>query len=249
VTTRYDIRVTGSRLPTLSSKRDYPLQGPAIVGLRQNRYPKQRFRRIVGMVLRDLLRMVMFGVLGVGAFGACSCSNPQTTQASQALVKSVEPLKATTTQRATAQATGHAFVKTYSVANMKHDVLDDCIDFTVSVEQPLGATPEWAFKDAPDLRAELGKFGTQIRRSCTEQFADRLVLATCIAITKRDGQELQLVERYYDPATVGMEDLYMQECLRLGGTWEAIATDSPEFRKAAARARLRGLESLAAGSG
>ncbi len=188
----------------------------------------------------------MFGVLGVGVFGACSCSNPQATQTRQSMVQGEAPTKAAATPLA---PTGSVFVKTYSVANMKHDALDDCIDFTVRVEQPHGVALDWATKDAPELRAQLTKFGTEIRKPCSEQFADRLVLATCIAITKRDGQELQLVERFYNPATVGMEDLYMQECLRLGGTWEAIAKDSPEFRKAEARAKLHELESLAAGSG
>jgi hypothetical protein len=197
------------------------------------------------MVLRDLARVAMFSIFGVGALGACSCSNPQAAQSRHTLVKSVESPQTPGAPLAAKQT----FVKTYSVANVKHDALDDCIDFTIRVDHPNGAAPEWATQDAPDLRAQLAKLGTEIRKPCKEQFADRLVLATCIAITKRDGQELQLVERYYNPGTVGMEDLYMQECLRLGGTWQAIAKDSPEFRKAEAEAKLRGLEALASGSG
>jgi hypothetical protein len=200
------------------------------------------------MMLSDLAKLTLFGVFGIEIFGACSCSNPQTTQTQRATITNAVASNAAIPPAAK-QSNGRAFVRTYSVANLKDDSLDDCIDFTIRVAQPTGGDPEWASKDAPDLRAQLAKLGTEIRKPCTEQFADRVVLASCYAITKRDGQELQMVERYYNPATVGMEDLYMQECLRLGGTWEALAQDSPEFRKAKAEAKLRGLEALAAGSG
>lgn len=200
------------------------------------------------MTLSALARLAVIGIIGIEILGACSCSNPKTTQPQATATTNVTPDNTALPPSAT-KTSHRAFVKTYSVANVKQDALDGCIDFTVRVELPGGATPEWATKDAPALRAQLAKLGAEIRKPCAEQFADRVALATCVAITKRDGQELQLVERYYNPDTVGMDDIYMQECLRLGGTWEAIAQDSPEYRRAANAAKLRGLESLAAGSG
>jgi hypothetical protein len=196
-------------------------------------------------MLSDSIRLVAFGVMGLGILGAYSCSNPQPALPPYTMATSVASPKAS----AAPLTRDQAVVKTFSVANMRQDVLDDCIDFTIRVESPSATGLDWATKDAPDLHTHLAKLGTELRKPCSEQFADRLVLATCVAITKREGQELQLIERYYNPDTVGLDDIYLQECLRLGGIWEAVAKDSPEFRKARAKATLRGLTALASGSG
>jgi hypothetical protein len=200
------------------------------------------------MVLTELANLAALGALGLGTMGACSCSNPQATQPQQTEVTNVTPANALL-RRPSVKGRAREFAQTYSVASLRQDALDECVDFTIHVDLKGETAPEWTTKGAPELRAKLAKLGTELRKPCSEQFANRVVLATCVAISKRDGQELQLVERFYNPDTVGMDDLYMQECLRLGGTWEGLAQDSVEFRRAKADAKLRGLTALANDSG
>jgi hypothetical protein len=198
------------------------------------------------MKMNGAVRLVLVGVLGIGVFGAYSCSNPQNALPRPANAIATVP-RAATLPDGSAQQNADTSVRTFSVASLQHDVLDECIDLTVRLDVAVGNVPEWQSKDASDLRQRLARLGTELPRPCAEEFASRPVLATCLATTKREGQELELLERYYNFTTVGMDDIYMQECLRLGGTWQALAKDSPEFRKAQQDATLRRLESMAAG--
>jgi hypothetical protein len=181
--------------------------------------------------------------------GACSCGHSLTTSPQRIQVSATAPDKPPTEQRDLSHADRRAYTRTFSIANVKHNTLNDCIDFKIVAQPQSGVVPEWVTKDAADLRAHLARLGAEVQKPCVEQFANKVVLATCYAVTKRDDQVLELVERYYNPDTVGMDDIYMTECLRLGGTWQAVAQDSPEFRKARADATLRKLEALASGSG
>jgi hypothetical protein len=140
------------------------------------------------------------------------------------------------------------FSKTYSVATQLDGTLDVCIDFTVRLERPDGQVT-WEPVDPSGFHKTLARLGTEIKRPCAEQFTGQPVLAVCTMANKQVGQELQLVERYYNFSSVGSDDGYMKECLRLGGEWAALPQDSIEFRKARRSATLRALHSLGSGSG
>lgn len=120
-------------------------------------------------------------------------------------------------------------VRTFSVASLHNHRLDACIDLIARLDAPDAIGADFVLEPPADLPNKLAKLGAVIQGPCVEQFPDHAVLATCVATTRRDGQILQLVERYYEYTTVGLDDARMEECLRLGGDWNAIARSSPEF--------------------
>lgn len=140
------------------------------------------------------------------------------------------------------------YVKTYSVVSLHNDRLDACIDFIVRVEAPPGLGREFVPEPPLDLQKKLAKLGTEIDVPCVEQFATIPVLASCVATTQRSEQTLQLVERYYDYTTVGVDEARMDECLRLGGEWYAIAKNSPEYLHAKRASIVQDLEAMVQGS-
>lgn len=81
-----------------------------------------------------------------------------------------------------------------------------------------------AFRGSPQpatTRSPTGRY-----RISARQLSDEMASVSCIARAKREGQELRQEERYYDPNALGMDDLFIQECSRLGGDLEVIAQDS-----------------------
>lgn len=138
--------------------------------------------------------------------------------------------------------------RTYSVLRTYNTRLDTCFDFSVEVLPPEGADSSWIPQPPSDLVQKLGKFGTSIDRPCAEQFPEHSVLATCITTNRRGDQTLKLVERHYDYATVGVDDARMDECLRLGGDWQALAKNSQAFLHAKRAAIVQDLETMSEGS-
>lgn len=138
--------------------------------------------------------------------------------------------------------------KTYSVARAYNARLDTCVDFNVEVIPPAGADVAWKPQPPIDLIQKLGKLGLSIERPCTEQFARRAVLATCVTTKRRDSQTLQLVEHHYEYATVGVDDTRMEDCVRMGGEWQALARNSEDFLHAKRLAIVRDLEAITEGS-
>ena len=204
-------------------------------------------RRLTSMDFNAVAPLMIFGGLVIDLVGATACSGTRQAPTRESVVsRSAAAQPPPSAPRPTNQS---GFEKTFSVANSRQGSLEECVDLVVRVGPMVNGTAHSSDEVAARVQSRLMEFGTALKRPCAEQFATSLVLATCYAVTKREGQELELIQHYYNPTTVGLEDLYMRECLRLGGTWEALAKDSPEFRKARANATIRSLEALVAGSG
>ena len=120
------------------------------------------------------------------------------------------------------------FVKAYSFAHFRKDTLEYCSDVTLTIAPPEGLVSGWNPEKMYNLRESLADFGTELNRSCSDQFADRPVLATCAATIKNtlEHSALTIFERYYDSAALGTSDRHMKECLHLGGEWKATTRPS-----------------------
>jgi hypothetical protein len=144
--------------------------------------------------------------------------------------------------------TAQPYRKTFSVARTYNARLDTCFDFSVEILPPEGADSGWMPQPPSDLPQKLQKLGASIERPCAEQFANRSALATCITTNRRGDQALRLVEQHYDYATVGVDETRMDECLRLGGDWQALAKTSQAFLHAKRSAIVQDLETMSEGS-
>lgn len=90
---------------------------------------------------------------------------------------------------------------------------------------------------------------TKLRQKCDVAFKDRLVLAKCTASSSKtigDGGVLDvaIVSHYYRFATVIDSDLFMKQCLQIGGTWDALSRESDDFKRAELQHRLKKVEDL-----
>jgi len=140
----------------------------------------------------------------------------------------------------TPAASQRKFVKVLSVAKFARDTLELCTDTTLEAEVPLGAPANWEPTSLQQFNEAVTKDGILLRKTCAEQFSDRKALASCVATLKPDKghSQVHFTERYYNFATFGSSDSYLEGCLRLSGEWQALSRGSPEFRKARQRAAL-----------
>lgn len=104
-----------------------------------------------------------------------------------------------------------------SYADLSGDVLSQCVDIRSTDPSAL----ERAAGDA--------KGATKLAKSCAQQFADRVELASC-TVTRKDGVYVRAA--YYDFASVGEDDVEMSECIKAGGDWKSVSRDSRVWRAA-----------------
>lgn len=105
--------------------------------------------------------------------------------------------------------------------------LDSCVDSEIEATPAADAGPGRAEELRSSLERVVKRAGTSegggvaVQRPCREQFTDRPVLAECAIPTKLLGTEIlnSMKMSYYNPATVAVDDHYMQKCLRDGGDW------------------------------
>jgi len=132
------------------------------------------------------------------------------------------------------------FVQTLSLATFDKDQLEACTDVTTRQFPPDGAPPDWTPKFA-DFDA--GKGQLKLSKPCAEQFADRLVIATC-AFEKDDSKtpdkaDIQATIRYYNINTLDIDDAEMHDCLEMHGDWKALSRESPEYKRERMRSHAR----------
>lgn len=142
---------------------------------------------------------------------------------------------------------------------MRDGRLDECVTFTRTVTVPAGM--DYA---PPPLSHDLfGDGVTYVPRTCEEQFASRVVLATCeMHISRADALAARrehdagpdapppapegvdgfadIISRNYDFGAALDSDERMSECISGGGRWDAIPDGSLEY--AAARAEFHARE-------
>jgi hypothetical protein len=101
---------------------------------------------------------------------------------------------------------------TMSLASFRDDRLDDCTDY---------AGPTALVEKFTEFQATLGEQRPlSIPKRCAEQFADRVVVATCVVakLETKIGQ-LSATSRHYNIRTAADSDSYMRDCLSMGGDW------------------------------
>lgn len=136
------------------------------------------------------------------------------------------------------------FVQRTSIASFRENVLDECVDITITVEPPDGATIDWK-PNLPAVGDALQKDKIEIKMPCSQQFADRQALAKCRISETKDGKGVEFVAMYFNYETVGTRDDYMRDCLKGKGEWQAVSRDSQEFRRARLGAAIKDVEDLA----
>lgn len=127
---------------------------------------------------------------------------------------------------------------TVAVARFEKGTLSECDDTTITM--PAAAGQAALSKLVTSL---LKDTGTRIAKPCSEQFADRPLLATCNVSKSVKGDAgpgfaFDGVTNYYDLTALQANDESMKDCLEMAGTWWAAPKESPAFRQAI-RTRLR----------
>jgi hypothetical protein len=140
-----------------------------------------------------------------------------------------------------------AMVATGSYAHFEGSQLFECVDVTVDYLRPEDAGTDWKPKDDPvAVLMKDQKSSARITRPCAEQFADRIVLGTCVATLSEKnarskkgkdagwtpGLAITYSSSFFDFGDVGVNDARMAECMKLGGDWKGLARDSVEWHKA-----------------
>lgn len=178
------------------------------------------------------------------ALGACAKANREDPAPSRP-----EPAAAVT--HATAKAAASPAppsepvpAMTISVLTYEKGAADECIDlrlFTASGDA--GQKRVDGLKQMADNVVKKG--GSVLKKSCREQLADRVPLASCTVRSLTEGDaggeyaRLEAVSTYYSIVTLDASDEYMKNCIELKGDWSALPKDSHEFRRARAEQTLK----------
>lgn len=118
-----------------------------------------------------------------------------------------------------------------SWAAYEHEQLSECVEMEVRL--PAGRDPE-------PIRAAITPAPTDgvsvLPRPCSQQFADRLVLASCTTTTntptKTGATITHVTRRSWYTGAVMANDREMRECMGAGGTWDAADRRRPEVEAA-----------------
>lgn len=210
-------------------------------------HPSERPSRRIAMSFRRVVRLVLLstvcGIVGSWVVNRLPSPRSDATDGFAVTIAAVP-----NSDIAPPWTPAQPYRQTFSVRRTYNTRLDTCFDFVVEIVPPEMAESDWLPQPPADLFLKLGKLGVAIERPCAEQFAERSVLATCITTNRRGNQTLRLFERHYDYVTVGVDDARMDECLRLGGDWQALAKNSEAFLHAKHAAIVQDLETMSEGS-
>ena len=105
------------------------------------------------------------------------------------------------------------------------DVLDECVDATITVTPPDDARAD---KAIATMLEGLGK-PTMIKRPCRDEFPGRTIFATCQGRVSDKGITLEFGSTSF---SLPPDDTRMRDCLALGGEWNELPADSWEVKRA-----------------
>ncbi len=186
-----------------------------------------------------------------------ACGRTAETSAADAGAQAVATSAAAVVDAAPMQELDAAVARTTvsaSVASFdRGSILDQCVEYRVTgvVSGDAGADPDSAL--AEQLLASMkvkGKELLRVYKPCDQQFHGRDVLASCTVHSTQpvphaegtDGGggtfDLDIVDRYYELATLEANDVEMKHCLGVKGDWQGLDKTSDAY-KSAVQARGR----------
>ncbi len=127
----------------------------------------------------------------------------------------------------------------------KGSLLDQCVEYHVSgvLSADAGADPD--SKLADQLLASMkvkGKELLRVYKPCDQQFHGNDVLASCtvhstLPVPHAEGADggtfdLDIVDRYYELATLEANDVEMKHCLSVKGDWQGLDRTSDAYKNA-----------------
>lgn len=132
-------------------------------------------------------------------------------------------------------------------AVFKGDRLDECTDLSVKAPFELGKEKPSAV--VAEMRTKFMPKAAVHVESCSEQFADRVVLGSCLIEDTVSGDGgvavFRIASSYYNVTTTKDSDAHMRACLKDGGKWTAPAKDDPEAARERLRQRSKALQDIA----
>lgn len=125
----------------------------------------------------------------------------------------------------------HPTVAHVSMVAFAGDSLDECVDFSFTMDADAGVSADHA-DDALALILNKKKASpaTRIRQPCNIQFAGREALGACSFVV---GKMVAVSHRYRFETVYG-SDAAMKECLTHGSQWTALPRDSDVAQRAEA---------------
>ncbi len=159
----------------------------------------------------------------------------------------VDAARAAELDAAPPRTTVNAFVASFD----KGSILDQCVEYRMSgtLAADAGADPD--SKLADHLLASMkvkGKELLRVYKSCDQQFHGHDVLASCTVhstqpVPHAEGTEaaggadggtfdLDIVDRYYELATLEANDVEMKHCLGVKGDWQGLDKTSDAYKNA-----------------
>ena len=190
--------------------------------------------RALKLLLMALGAVVLLAV-GIAAVGSGSKQDPDHPAVAVVVHPAPVPVQSALPRRSA----------TLSVASFSGDRLDECDDFTLTGPPDAGdGTLSGAIQK---LRKKVGKT-TEIRKTCAEQFLGRSALATCTVNDQIPGKpdwDRSVVARYYNVKTASDSDIYMKQCIEMGGDWKVSEDADTEVLRQRVQQHHKMLESLA----
>lgn len=136
-----------------------------------------------------------------------------------------------------------------SFASFEKDALNECLDIALVDEQGTADQAALEVRMASGAK-HLPKDLVPLKKSCAEQFVDRTSLASCLVVETlpadagMPGIKSVMMASYYSVRTLN-DDVYMRDCLKMGGEWEAAKKDDPAAARERLRQRAKALQDLA----
>jgi hypothetical protein len=197
--------------------------------------------------------MLVAALAVVAVTGCRPRSKPNRVDANDAAVV-VSPVVSAEPAREPDPPPAREVTYTYSFFTTAADgTVDECSDISVIVTDPPDSGTEWlTAKGGPFFNAaQFVKKNkcTELQSVCTEQFADRKALASCV-LEKNAVSDAgfvgknRLVSHYYNYGLLSKSDTYMKQCLEIKGIWKAVPRDSSEWLAAKIEHQQRSLRKL-----
>ncbi|HVJ27425.1 MAG TPA: hypothetical protein VM493_07765 [Vicinamibacterales bacterium] len=155
------------------------------------------------------------------------------------------------TQAAASTSAAPAVPKTITAragyAVFKKERLDECTD--LSVQSPFELGQEKPMAVVAEMRSKFMPKDAVHVSSCSGQFADRVVLGSCLIEETVSGDGgvavVRIASSYYSVVTTKDSDAHMRACLKDGGKWSAPSKDDPEAARERLRQRASALQDIA----
>jgi hypothetical protein len=128
---------------------------------------------------------------------------------------------------------------TTSGVRFTSDILDVCVDITVTSENA-GASEKLTTYEKAMRKDGINKIG----KDCEDSFRQRTALASCTVSKEHPDHKVVMQEQHFRFDAVGLSDRAMKECIESAGTWKQIDQNSREWRLAKLEHSRRNLQKI-----